>query len=52
MKVNVTKLISFDIVSDPGFLSARFQGYIEKEEINIIRKRKISSITNLVLPLS
>ncbi len=44
MQVNITDLISFDLVGDPGFFSARFQGYIEKEEINIIRKRKIIAI--------
>ena len=50
MKVNITELISFDLVGDPAFISARFQGYI-KEDINIIRKRKISAIINLSLPL-
>lgn len=44
MKVIPFELISFDLVGDPGFFSARFQGYIEKEEINIIRKRKIIAI--------
>ncbi len=52
MKVNITDLISFDLVGDPGFFSARFKGYIEEEDINIIRKRKISAIINLSLPLS
>jgi hypothetical protein len=50
MKVQITELVSYDIVSDPGYISARFYGYIDKESINIIRKRKIN-LLNLSINL-
>jgi hypothetical protein len=44
MKVQITELVSYDIVSNPSYLSARlygsFIGYIDKENINIIRKER------------
>jgi hypothetical protein len=42
MKVQITELVSYDIVSNPSYLSARlysFIGYIDKENINIIRRK-------------
>jgi hypothetical protein len=51
MKVQITELVSYDIVSNPSYLSARFYagslGYIDKENINIIRKRKIDNLFDI-----
>ena len=35
--VNIGKLLSYDIVGNPGFISARFSGVIENERISRIK---------------
>jgi mannitol-specific phosphotransferase system IIBC component len=51
--MKITELVSYDIVSNPSYLSARlygsFIGYIDKENINIIRKRKIDNLFDIII---
>jgi hypothetical protein len=37
--VKITNIISYDLVSDPGFISARMTGVVEKETLEERIKR-------------
>lgn len=50
MYVNITKILSYDIVGEPGFISARMMGTIEtfKERNDRLKKQRKQKLTKIL----